>query len=386
MAEINKIRRCYNCGAILQCEDPSKEGYVEKEVLENATQNFLFCNHCFELERYRERPNEPILEQEFLTLIADAKKKNALIVYVVNIFSFESSFIGKLNKALEGMNILVVGNKIDLLPAKTDKESIKEYTAHRFRVAGLDISVDNIILCNAFDDDEARDVMTRIYEMKNGKDVYIIGSHLSGKSTLISSFLRVINNFSTGNIVTEPYPGTSLDVMRIPLNSRTTIYDTPGLSLDNSFVNNLDRATIRAIWLNKPVKPRDITISPEHTLFIGGLAMIELVSGEKTTFTCYFNDGIELSRTHRLTSEKSPLDEKFVKLISKNALKPSLHTIKSVKDLDVYEISITESNQRDIGILGLGWVSFAANNQVFRIYLPKGVSMYHSRAKIILEK
>lgn len=384
MAEINKIRRCYNCGAILQSDDPSKEGYVKKETLENANQNFLFCDKCFELERYKARSNEPALDPDYLLLLNNAKKKGALVVYVVNLFSFEASFNHQIIEIIQGMNILVVGNKFDLLPEGTNKDETREYVAHRFRAAGLTIKADNVILTNAFDDETAKEVMTQIYELKNGHDVFVVGSSLSGKSTLISSFLRVINNLSKGNIVTAPYPHTKLNVMQIPLNKKTALYEVPGFSLDNSILYNLDRETNREIYLTKPVKARDVTIKPKQCLYIGGLAFLELVKGKATTFSCYFHDHVQLKRVLLLKGQEG--DAKFIKLVNKKALHPSLPTLKSVKDLDVYEITITESNQRDIGILGLGWVSFKANNQVIRVYLPKGVSIYHSRTKILKNK
>jgi ribosome biogenesis GTPase A len=383
MAEINQIRRCYNCGAILQSEDPSKEGYVKKETLENASQNFLFCDKCFEIERYRKRSNEPLLEPDFLKLLEDVKKKNALIVYVVNVFSFEASFHHQVLEALDGMNLLVVANKFDLLPVGTSKEETREYVAHRFRAAGLKLKADDVILASAFDDETAKEIMSRIYEMKNGRDVFVVGSAMSGKATLISSFLRIFSNLSKGAIVTEPYPGTQLDCMKIPFNKKTALYNTPGISMDNSVLYNIDKATLREIYLTKPVKARDISLTKGYCFYIGGIAMVELLEGEKTTFTCYFHENCLLHHTHIL--RKSP-DQRFVSQVVKKALKPSLPSIRSVKDLDVYDVVVTESNQRDIGILGLGWFTFLANHQTLRIYVPKGVSIYHSRPKVLKKK
>ena len=383
MAEINQIRRCYNCGVVLQSDDPSKEGYVKKEFLENASQNFLFCDKCFENERYRKRSNEPLLDAEYITLLNDAKKKDALIVYVVNLFSFEAAFNHQVLEIIDGMNTLVVANKFDLLPKGTNKDEIREYVAHRFRATGMKMKAENVIISSAFDDETAREIMARIYEAKNGKDVFIVGSALSGKSTLVSSFLRVFSNLSNGNIVTAPYPGTHLNVMQIPFNKKTALYNTPGFSLDNSILNNLDKATMREIYLTKAVKPREVSLTPGFCFYIGGIAFVQMVDGPKTTFTCYFHDNLNLHHTHIV--RKAP-DERFVSQVNKGILKPTLSWIKTVKDLDVYEIKITESNQRDIGILGLGWFSFNANGQVLRIFVPKGVSIYHSRPKLLLKK
>lgn len=384
MAEISKIRRCYNCGAILQSSDPKKEGYTKKETLENPSQNFLFCDKCFELERYKARPNEPILSDDYIKLLKDAKAKKALIVYVVNLFSFEAAFNHQILENIEGMNILIVANKFDLMPKGTSKEEIKEYVAHRFRAAGLtQIKAEDVSISNAYDEKISTEVITSIYERKAGHDVFIIGSAMSGKKTLISSFLKVFSNLSQGNIVTAPYPGTELELLQIPLNKKTAMYDVPGFSLDNSILYNLDRDTMRKVYTLDPVKERHITLSKKECLYIGGLAFIELVKGKSTQFNCYFCDKIQLK--HILIPGKSA-DEKFVKLVNKKSLQPSLPAIQTIKDLDVFELNVTESNYRDIGILGLGWINFMACKQTIRIYVPKGVSIYHSRPKLLRKK
>lgn len=381
MAHISQVRRCYNCGAVLQSDDPSKEGYVKKETLENASQNFLFCDKCFEQERYHSQSNEPSINPEFLTMLNEAKKKNALIVYVINLFSFEASFSSALNELIQGMNILVVGNKFDLLPEGCDEELTKEYVAHRFRAVGLTISKDNVILANAFDDETARTIIQQIYELKNGKDVYLIGPSNAGKTTLISSFLRVYNNLSTGNIVTQEYPGTSLRVMQIPLSSKSSMYDTPGIDINNSILYNLDKTTLNNIYLTEAVEDREITFAAGQAVYFGGMAFIEMVKGKKTTLTCYFHNKIQLKKV-----DAKKVENKFVQLVTHKSLKPSLSRIKTIKDMDVFEIAITESNLRDIGIQGLGWFTFPAKNQVFRVYVPSGVSVFTSRPKVHLKK
>ncbi|MBQ4255339.1 MAG: hypothetical protein II721_05015, partial [Bacilli bacterium] len=51
-------------------------------------------------------------------------------------------------------------------------------------------------------------------------------------------------------------------------------------------------------------------------------------------------------------------------------------------DFDAFDIAVEEKGQRDIGIEGLGWISFQGNGQTFTVMVPKGVSVYTSRAKI----
>ena len=377
MSQISQIRKCYNCGAVLQSSDPSKEGYVNKDVLENGSQNFLFCNKCFELERYQPKTNEPVVGEELIKIVQDAKNKQALLVYVINLFSFEASFSHRINEIINGMNILVVANKFDLMPKGTNEDEVREYVAHRFRASGVHIEKDNIALASAFDDDTARNIIAQIYELKNGKDVYILGSKLAGKTTLIDSFLRVYKNLSQGNIVSQEYPGTRQRVLQLPMSSRTMMYEIPSIPHNNSILYNLDANATKKVYINEPVDYRDVSLKQDEVLYFGGMSFIELVEGKRTPIRCYFSDAIQL-RKH----SNRKCEERFVTAISKKAVKPYCSRIKTVKDMDVFEIKITEANYRDIGIQGLGWFDFLAKGQTFRIYVPKGVSIYTSRPKI----
>ncbi|MCQ2801124.1 MAG: hypothetical protein MJ222_00505 [Bacilli bacterium] len=379
MEQIKKIRKCYSCGATLQCDDPSKEGYVNKEVLENPTQNFLFCNRCFEAERFSSVSNEPYIDEEFIEVIKQAKEKGCLIVYVVNLFSFETSFSKELTELISGGNILVVGTKFDLLPEGTSLYDTSEYVAHRFRVAGLKIKSEDVMITTKQDDDSIQETLTRIFELKNGKDVFIIGQSDSGKTALISAFLKIYSNLSNGNIMTHEYKSTNLKVMEIPLNNRSSMYETPGISITNSILFGLDAKTLKSIYLTKPVKAREMSISEHQSLFIGGLGIIEVLEGDKATFTCYFHDNVQLRKSHITDVEK-----KFISLNSKGQLNPSLNRIKSTKDMEIFDITFQNKKPiaRDIGFAGLGWVTINSTNQKLRIYVPKGVAIYTSRPKV----
>lgn len=379
MEQIAKVRKCYRCGVTLQSEDPTKEGYTKPEVLENPNQNFSFCQKCFEEERYHSLSNEPYIDDEFMTVLKEAKDGDCLLVYVVNLFSFETSFSKEVIDLIKDMKIMVVGTKFDLLPEGTSKEEIQEYVAHRFRVAGLKVSCPDVYIASSKDEDSIQETLTRIFELKNAKNVYIIGSQDAGKTALINSFLKIYKNLSKGNIVSHNYKDTHLKVMEIPLTNKSSMYETPGISITNSILFGLDAKTLRAIYLTKPVESREISLSQGHSLFIGGLAVIELVSGDKMDLSCFFHKNVELHKNHI-----RDVESKFINLNKKGELVPSLSRIKSTKDMEVFEISFNKekASYRDIGFAGLGWVSANVSNQVIRVYVPKGVSIYTSRPKV----
>lgn len=376
MAEIKQVRKCYSCGAILQGDDPNKEGYVKPEILEKPNQMFIFCNKCFENEKYHARPNEPQLDPDFLTILKDAKEENALIVYVINLYSFEASFNKHVNDMIRDLPILVLANKRDLLPLYVSDDSLIDYVAHRFRASGL--NADEVILSDNKNDDNLVKIVDAILKLRKGRNVYFIGPKMSGKTTIVNACLRVYKNDTGGNIVTEDYHDTNLRVMKIPLDDRSFIFDTAGISIDNSILYNADNVLLKGIFLKSRVKARSVRLSVRHSVAIGGLVLVTLLEGKPMNLTLYFHDNVVLKRIGGEDHTKN-----FISQIQKGSLKPSISSDQAF--FDFYELTVTEVNLRDIGIQGLGWFSFPALGQKFRIAVPKGVSIYTSRAKIPLK-
>jgi hypothetical protein len=165
--------------------------------------------------------------------------------------------------------------------------------------------------------------------------------------------------------------------MQIPIDQSTYFYDTPGLGNDNSILEKVEKPVLKAIVPVKKVEKRQFTIAKTQSLFIGGLARIELVEGEKTVVGCYFSDDVDIKKIVMPDANKQ-----FLRNLEKNLLHPTSKNLQSLKDFDIYDIVVDEEDSRDIGINGLGWFSFIGANQTFRLYVPKGVSFYTTRAKI----
>jgi hypothetical protein len=72
----------------------------------------------------------------------------------------------------------------------------------------------------------------------------------------------------------------------------------------------------------------------------------------------------------------------FQKYLAHGQIKPTSHLVRSLKDMDIFDFSIEETGSRDLGIAGLGWINFVGAEQTFRLYVPKGVSVYGSRCKV----
>ena len=376
MSRLNIVRRCHNCGVILQSDNPEGEGYITPEVLENSYARVLFCNKCFDESRYNFSPRTPKVSDEFLQIMQDAEASDALIVYVIDMFSFENSFVPEVTRIIEGLNILIIANKRDLLPKSMDDELLREYVAHRFRNARFRVTRDDVILTSLTSMGDSHLIAEEIEKRRKRHDVYILGAVGAGKTQLLSSFLHSYSNNSSRTITSSPYPGTSLRVLQIPLDTSSCIYETPGISLDNTIGSKLDFEGIKAVSPDGPVRPRSYTVEPGDSILIGGLARIEYRAGEKTEVKCFFSREVDLHKV------RAHAEETFFRRIMSGSLKPCCPSLKTPSDFDAYDLTVEESGWRDIGIAGLGWVCFEGNKQTFRIFIPKNVAIYTTRSKI----
>jgi hypothetical protein len=73
----------------------------------------------------------------------------------------------------------------------------------------------------------------------------------------------------------------------------------------------------------------------------------------------------------------------LLKGIQKETLRPISEKVQSMDDFDIFDIAVDEEGSRDIGIEGFGWINFTGQKQTFRVYAPKGISIYTTRAKLL---
>lgn len=384
MSTLNIVRRCYSCGAILQANDKDKEGYIKPSLLaSNNLETILFCDKCYNEERFNQNPQPLVASKGFLTMLEDAAASDALIVIVVDLFSFECSFIHEVNEIIKNSPLLIIANKRDLMPQGAKDEDLKEYVAHRFRAARLPVKKKDVILTSLSGDLSLDEDWHRIIEEKRrAHDVYVIGAQKAGKTIFLQTFLRHYTNNTGRNIVTKIYPGTSLRLLEIPLDRSTSIYDTPGTPISNGVPSKVEAETAFKIYPEKALVARKEALAPGDSLFLGGLARIDLLDSNKRgkqEYALYFADSLKSKRVPGTRI----IDKEFVEGLSRKALTPSSKILNDLKDFDVYAVKVEEEGRRDIGIAGLGWISFEGEGQSFNIYVPHGVGVYASRAKVL---
>ena len=365
----NKIY-CIGCGAEIQSENQNKQGYLPKSVVEKSIEeNNLVCKRCFRLKNYNEVSDVELGAEDFYKLIKTLSKKDGLIVKVVDIFDFSGSWIEDVIDIVgNNKDIVLVANKLDLLPKSVKQNKIKQWLFKMLKAKG--IKVKDILLISAIKNHGIEEAAARIDELRNGKDVYIIGATNVGKSTFINKLIEL----TTGDrnvITTSHFPGTTLGMIEIPLDRATSIYDTPGIILDYDIAHYLDAKSLKLVMPKKEIKARVFQLNAEQSLFFGGMARIDFIKGERQSFTLYASNLVDIHRTK--LSKADALFEKHLGTL----LKPPFEDNISIFKNQVKKNFKIEDRKIDIVISGLGWITVNSDSGCeIDIYVPEEIEVF----------
>ena len=379
---IRKVPRCVHCGEALQEKDPSEKGYVSKMAKGEEGDFPVLCDTCYKEMGWNDEPKENAVDPSYLQMLEAAKKRNPLFIYVIDLFSFECSFVPSVSKALEGASLLVLGNKRDLLPKEENDLYLSSYIALRFQEAGMrNVTEKDVYLTSVHSEEDLERVKKAIDGIRKGRDVFVIGCTKSGKTLLIDAFLATYRNKTKSPIFHGPFEGTDCGVLEIPLGHSSTLYDTPGFHNDNSLYGQKETPKEILLSEGQSVERRTLSIENGGSLFVGLLAHLDSVKAERKTIPlhCYFAPKVELKRI----TPKKDMSSLFDKYLQKKAMKPRLPSLKSGKDYDAFEFSVENDGERDFAIAGLGWINLAVRKgEIYRLYLPKGIGVSFNEPKI----
>jgi len=378
MGKQSRVLRCYHCGAILQCENENEKGYIIPESLHRATPiQIIYCDRCFEtMKAFNNSELEQKVDQEVLKILDDAFATDALIIWVVDLFSFNGTLNSEIAKKVKKLNVIVVGNKRDLFPLNVKDESLVEYLNTTFNAYG--IKPKSVRLLGATNKIDSKQLIDSVNTARKGHDVYMIGNSTSGKTSIINRAMKGFENKTTRQIKTITYPGTNVNVLEIPLSRSSFFYELPGISQTTSATGKLEKDVVRQIVPKKAVKLITRTMSAGDALMVGSLAAFEIIKGKTTNYRFYSAEGVE---TRKVQSKK--LDDYINENNIRRFARPVSERLVSFLDYDMFEYAMENDKKwHDIAIEGLGWLSFIAQGQMIRVRLPKGVALKESIAKI----
>lgn len=165
--------------------------------------------------------------EDYVNMISTIKDKRALAILMVDLVDFPCSLWPNIIDIIgEKRPVIVVGNKVDLLP-----QDSKNYLNHIMKClenalvdAGLSrANIQHVCLVSARTNYGIEELITCLYTIWADKgDVYLLGNANVGKSTLFNALLRsdyckIRARSLVRRATSSLWPGTTLRMLKFPI-------------------------------------------------------------------------------------------------------------------------------------------------------------------------
>jgi ribosome biogenesis GTPase YqeH len=352
---------CTGCGVKIQTETPDELGYAPQSSLEKES---VVCQRCFRLKHYNEVQDVGLTDDDFLKIINGIGEKDALIVKIVDIFDFNGSWLPGIQRFAGENPVILIGNKADLVPKSVKQNKLIEWMKKESKDLGL--VPQDVFLVSAAKGKNIRETAAAIDQYRKGRDVYVVGCTNVGKSTFINRIIKEVTG--EGDVITTShFPGTTLDIIQVPLEDGKSLIDTPGIINHHQMAHYVDKRDLKVITPKKEIKPKIYQLNEGQTLFFGGLSRFDYLSGGRRSFTCYLSNELEIHRT-----KLENASELYEKHAGELLTPPRPEQLDAFPKLVRHEFSIKEA-KTDIVFSGLGWVTVNEAGAKVAAHVPEGV-------------
>lgn len=221
---------CSGCGAHLHCADSGLPGYIPSEIFKGRhfrelTQ--IICQRCHFMRNYNTAINVTVTPEDYVKIIANIEDKKALAVLIVDLLDIENSIWPDIIDVLgRTRSIVVVGNKVDLLPrdAPGHLDHVRKCVYKAIVDAGFNENkILHVGLISATTGFGVEELITQLYKnWSNSGDVYIVGCTNVGKSSLFNALIQSDYCKSEASDILQratasPWPGTTLKLLKFPI-------------------------------------------------------------------------------------------------------------------------------------------------------------------------
>ncbi|TYA12872.1 ribosome biogenesis GTPase YqeH [Paenibacillus faecis] len=357
--------RCSGCGIRLQSEEQNKPGFIPQQALDREP---VICQRCFRIKNYNESSSVTVEQDEFLRLLGQIGGQEALVIHIVDLFDFHGSVISGLQRFIGTNPVLLAVNKIDLLPKVTNWNKVRNWVQKEAKDLGL--KVEDVVLCSAKQSSGFDRLLDALQSYRGDRDVYVVGATNVGKSTLINRLIRDYSDLEQ-ELTVSRYPGTTLDMVHIPLDDGKAIIDTPGIMYPSRYTEWVSPQDLGVLLPDKPLKPAVYQLNEGQTLFFGGFGRFDFIQGERQSFTCFASGRVPL---HRTKLERA--DDLFRDHAGELLSPPNRENLEKLPEWTRHEFRIPKGSRSDLFISGLGWMK--VNNDVgavVAVHVPKGIKV-----------
>lgn len=376
------MAKCIGCGIKLQTNSEELPGYVPKLISIESTDN-IYCQRCFQIIHNGKKYKPLISHTDYYHKISILKNKKALIVLMIDIMDIYGGFIPYLADYIGNNPVIVVVNKVDIMPKDVRLKKIDERI--REIASNESLNVLSVIMISAIKKQNLDKVLLKILKIKENHDkkqfgyknkrqnklseCYILGCASVGKSTFINAIKQIYLNDDT-KITTSDQFQTTMEFIKVFVDKDNYIIDTPGLINKRSFGAYLDYESVKKLTPKSYLKPRTFQLKPDQTIFMGGLVKLDFLSGIKINVSFYTSNELYLHRTKTINAEgifTTQLGKLLVPPISKEEME-------KIKDTKTHLFEIKEG-AFDLLISGVGFVHIVGENISIKVTLFEEINV-----------
>lgn len=189
---------CPGCGAVLHCTALALPGYLPSEkfkvLLQEGRLGGATCQRCHLLTHHQKALSLQVTAEQYRAVVQNIRPLRALVLLIVDVLDIPDSIVPNLTE-LVGTNkrVLVLGNKVDLLPADSPNylQRLRRRLAECCRDAGFGHLLTDVHLISAKTGYGVETLVSRLQQSWKYKgDVYLVGVANAGKSTLFNTLLE----------------------------------------------------------------------------------------------------------------------------------------------------------------------------------------------------
>lgn len=373
------MSRCIGCGIKIQTDNPEKPGYLPEIIaIENGEE--VYCKRCHDIKHHNEQYFYNTSESEYYQKIAFIKDTKSLVLLLIDVLNIESSFIENLPNYIGNNKVIILINKIDVLPASVKLNKIEMFVKNLALKEKLNVV--SVMQISAYKRKNLDKVLEKIKKLKYKKipkerkplvlfdDCYVLGSASVGKSTFINSLMAITGSKDKARLTTSDQFQTTQDLIKIPLDQKSFIIDTPGIINKNSYGAYLSYDSMRVITPKKYLKPKTYQLMEAQTIFLGGLVRMDFLNGENISVTCYVSNDLYIHRT-KMTNADELERKQYGKLLTPPCTEEEFEKLAEKKTI-TYKY---DNEFMDLEIAGLGFVHLTGKNVKVSVTVAKQINI-----------
>jgi len=226
---------CGGCGALLHCQSTSVPGYLPSEVFAGNSRHQLrgkICQRCRFLREHNVALSVQISPEDYPKVLSVIQNKIAMVILVVDLLDFPGSiWPGLMDIIGTKRPVLVVGNKVDLLPKDSPGylQNIEKSLVRCLETNLKRANVKDVCLASATTGYGIEQLITKIQNLWGFQgDAYLMGCTNVGKSSLFNALIQsdlcktqAIDILERATV--SLWPGTTLNLLKFPMLRPTSI-------------------------------------------------------------------------------------------------------------------------------------------------------------------